>query len=199
MTGDVLKESGWKETDNRDKSLRSLLVILAVVGSIAASIIALAYAAPSNSHQESHDGMTTTITNSPSQSSNPEAKVSEKVAGDATLQSEKEVNKPAPFDFSKYYDELLAKSQSIDKKGNTPQAADHPTTAKSTDEPIAAPADNEQTSASSFHEQPVKPATEPTEQPSGKPVSDHSDRPETLPPEVRTILQDWLRPLAELN
>jgi len=198
MTGDVLKERGWKETDNRDNSLRSLLVILVVVGSIAASVIAFAYAAPSNSHQEFHNGMTATITNSQSQSSEPKAKVSEKDAGDATLQSEKEVNKPAPFDFSKYYDELLAKSRSIDKKGNTQQAADHPTVSKSTDEPVTAPADNAQASAS-FHEHASKPTTEPTEQPSGKPASDHADRPETLPPEVKTILQDVLRPLGELN
>ena len=82
---------GENESDNRDNSLRALLVAAAGAGSIAAIVIVLAYAA---SNGQVSEAMNVTKTD-PAVTPKPEAKVADKVVHDKPGYTGKEEKQPA--------------------------------------------------------------------------------------------------------
>ena len=83
---------GENESDNRDNSLRALLVAAAGAGSIAAIVIVLAYAA---SNGQVSEAMNVTKTD-PAVTPKPEAKVADKVVHDKPVYTGKDEKQPAP-------------------------------------------------------------------------------------------------------
>src|SRR3989442_10766917 len=83
---------GENESDNRDNSLRALLVAAAGAGSIAAIVIVLAYAA---SNGQVSEAMNVTKTD-PALTPKPEAKVADKVVHDKQVYTGKDEKQPAP-------------------------------------------------------------------------------------------------------
>src|SRR5213594_1289431 len=83
---------GENESDNRDNSLRALLVAAAGAGSIAAMVIVLAYAA---SNGQVSEAMNVTKTD-PAVTPKPEAKVADKVVHDKPDYTGKDEKQPAP-------------------------------------------------------------------------------------------------------
>src|SRR5213593_2558892 len=83
---------GENESDNRDNSLRALLVAAAGAGSIAAIVIVLAYAA---SNGQVSEAMNVTKTD-PAVTPKPEAKVADKVVQDKPDYTGKDERQPAP-------------------------------------------------------------------------------------------------------
>src|SRR5881396_859460 len=82
---------GENESDNRDNSLRALLVAAGGAGSIAAIVIVLAYAA---SNGQVSEAMNVTKTD-PAVTPKPEAKVADKVVHDKPGYTGKEEKQPA--------------------------------------------------------------------------------------------------------
>src|SRR2546426_4113152 len=83
---------GENESDNRDNSLRALLVAAAGAGSRAAIVIVLAYAA---SNGQVSEAMNVTKTD-PAVTAKPEAKVADKVVHDKPVYTGKDEKQPAP-------------------------------------------------------------------------------------------------------
>ena len=83
---------GENESDNRDNSLRALLVAAAGAGTIAATVIVLAYAA---SNGQVSEAMNVTKTD-PAVTPKPEAKVADKVVHDKPDYTGKDEKQPAP-------------------------------------------------------------------------------------------------------
>src|SRR5881397_1781335 len=83
---------GENESDNRDNSLRALLVAAGGAGSIAAIVIVLAYAA---SNGQVSEAMNVTKTD-PAVTPKPEAKVADKVVHDKPDYTGKDEKQPAP-------------------------------------------------------------------------------------------------------
>src|SRR2546425_11941730 len=86
------QDRGENESDNRDNSLRALLVAAAGAGSIAAIVIVLAYAA---SNGQVSEAMNVTKTD-PAVTPKPEAKVADKVVHDKPVYTGKDEKQPAP-------------------------------------------------------------------------------------------------------
>src|SRR5437867_8004243 len=83
---------GENEIDNRDNSLRALLVAAGGAGTIAATVIVLAYAA---SNGQVSEAMNVTKTD-PAVTPKPEAKVADKVVHDKPDYTGKDEKQPAP-------------------------------------------------------------------------------------------------------
>src|SRR2546426_3706776 len=83
---------GENESDNRDNSLRALLLAAAGAGTIAAIVIVLAYVA---SNGQVSEAMNVTKTD-PTVTPKPEAKVADKVVHDKPGYTGKEEKQPAP-------------------------------------------------------------------------------------------------------
>ena len=86
------QDRGENESDNRDKSLRALLLAAAGAGTIAAIVIVLAYVA---SNGQVSEAMNVTKTD-PAVTPKPEAKVADKVVHDKPSYTGKEEKQPAP-------------------------------------------------------------------------------------------------------
>src|SRR5881628_779416 len=86
------QDRGENESDNRDNSLRALLVAAAGAGTIAAIVIVLAYAA---SNGQASEAMNVTKTD-PAVTPKPEAKVADKVVRDKPDYTGKDEKQPAP-------------------------------------------------------------------------------------------------------
>src|SRR5437867_13060858 len=86
------QDRGENESDNRDNSLRALLLAAAGAGTIAAIVIVLAYVA---SNGQVSEAMNVTKTD-PTVTPKPEAKVADKVVHDKPGYTRKEEKQPAP-------------------------------------------------------------------------------------------------------
>jgi len=86
------QDRGENESDNRDNSLRALLIAAAGAGTIAAIVIVLAYVA---SNGQVSEAMNVTKTD-PTVTPKPEAKVADKVVHDKPGYTGKEEKQPAP-------------------------------------------------------------------------------------------------------
>src|SRR5437867_4644958 len=86
------QDRGENESDNRDNSLRALLLAAAGAGTIAAIVIVLAYVA---SNGQVSEAMNVTKTD-PTVTPKPEAKVADKVVHDKPGYTGKEEKQPAP-------------------------------------------------------------------------------------------------------
>src|SRR5438093_3849080 len=86
------QDRGENESDNRDNSLRALLLAAAGAGTIAAIVIVLAYVASNGQVSEAMNVTTTDPTVTPK----PEAKDADKVVHDKPGYTGKEEKQPAP-------------------------------------------------------------------------------------------------------